>query len=347
MDAFYASIEQRDNPLLQNKPVAVGYAGARGVVASASYEARKFGIRSAMSSQTALKKCPGLIFVASRFDIYKKTSQQIMDIFHEYTDLVEPLSLDEAFLDVTENHKQTRPATWIAKEIKKRIFEETGLTSSAGISFNKFLAKIASDYKKPDGLFVIKPDIAEKFVEQLPIEQFHGIGKVTAERMHRIGVKTGLDLKNKSEDELIHIFGKAGAAYYQYARAIDHREVNPNRIRKSIGAENTFSEDITDIDIAISQLEQIAGDVMERVNKSGFKGRTITLKVKYSDFRIITRSRTLFIPVTDFGTLLDTATGLIKNIKLENGIRLLGLSIKTSDTPQWKDAIQLEIDFNE
>lgn len=225
MDAFFASIEQRDNADYKGKPLAVGYSGARGVVAAASYEARRYGVRSAMASTTALRKCPHLIFVMPRFEVYKSVSRQIMDIFHEYTDLVEPLSLDEAFLDVTENHKQMASATQIAQEIKQKIQETTGLTASAGVSFNKFLAKIASDYNKPNGLFVVKPKDAERFVETLSIEQFYGVGKVTAERMHRLGIKTGADLKQWSEQSLLTKFGKAGHSYYQNARAIDNRPV--------------------------------------------------------------------------------------------------------------------------
>ena len=225
MDAFFASIEQRDNADYKGKPLAVGYSGERGVVAAASYEARRYGVRSAMASKTALRKCPHLIFVMPRFEVYKSVSRQIMEIFHEYTDLVEPLSLDEAFLDVTENHKQMASATQIAQEIKLKIQETTGLTASAGVSFNKFLAKIASDYNKPNGLFVVKPNDAERFVETLSIEQFYGVGKVTAERMHRLGIKTGADLKQWSEQELVTKFGKAGHSYYQNARAIGDRPV--------------------------------------------------------------------------------------------------------------------------
>jgi len=225
MDAFFASIEQRDNPDYRGKPLAVGYPGARGVVAAASYEARQYGVRSAMASKTALRKCPHLIFVLPRFDVYKSVSRQIMDIFHEYTDLVEPLSLDEAFLDVTENFKQMASATQIAQEIKQKITDTVGLTASAGVSFNKFLAKIASDYKKPNGLFVVRPDEAERFVETLVVEQFYGVGKVTAERMHQLGIKTGADLKQWSEQNLVANFGKAGHVYYQNARAIDDSTV--------------------------------------------------------------------------------------------------------------------------
>jgi len=347
MDAFYASIEQRDNPEFQGKPLAVGYSGDRGVVASASYEARKYGVRSAMASKTALRKCPHLIFTSARFDVYKKASRQIMDIFMEYTDLVEPLSLDEAFLDVTENHKGILYATQIAREIKNKINKETGLTASAGVSFNKFLAKIASDYKKPDGLFIIKPKIAETFVENLPIEQFFGVGKVTAKKMHQMGIRNGFDLKMKSETELVDVFGKAGHIYYLNARAIDERAVEPNRIRKSVGAENTFDRDIDSYEELYPELAAIAEDVIRRVKKSSFLGRTITLKVKYADFKIVTRSKTLPLHVTSYETLIDIGSLLLKEVDIENKIRLLGLSIKNSDNNLWgEEAVQLSINFD-
>ncbi|MFR9165285.1 MAG: DNA polymerase IV [Dysgonomonas sp.] len=347
MDAFFASIEQRDNPELRGKPVAVGFPGDRGVVAAASYEARRYGVRSAMSSKAALRRCPQLIFVRSRFDKYKAVSRQIMNIFHEYTDIIEPLSLDEAFLDVTENLKNITSATEVAKEIKARISEETRLTASAGVSFNKFLAKIASDYNKPDGLFVIKPKQAEKFVEQLPIEQFFGVGKITAKKMHRFGIKTGWDLKQRTETELVNLFGKAGHIYYQNARAIDEREVNPNRIRKSIGAENTFETDIDSIGILKNEMKGIAEDVISRIKKNSFLGRTITLKIKYADFKIITRSKTLTEHVTDVDTLYQTGYELLQSIDLSPKIRLMGLTIKTNESQIWTDAIQLELDFKE
>lgn len=346
MDAFYASIEQRDNPEIRNKPVAVGYSGDRGVVASASYEARKYGVKSAMPSKVALRKCPHLIFVSNNFDVYKSVSRQIMDIFHEYTDLVEPLSLDEAFLDVTNNFKNIPSATEVAKEIKRRIFEETSLTASAGVSFNKFLAKIASDYNKPNGLYIIKPQHAEKFVEELPIEHFFGVGKVTGLKMHRLGIKTGWDLKQRSEQQLIQLFGKAGSIYYQNARAIDNRDVNPNRIRKSVGSENTFSTDLDSLQELLSELDIIAQDVTRRIKRSSFMGKTITLKIKYSDFKIITRSKTLPIYVTDYETLFDIGKELLEGIDLTPKIRLMGLSIKTNETQMWSDAVQLEIDFD-
>ena len=347
MDAFYASIEQRDNEEYQGKPLAVGYAGDRGVVAAASYEARKYGVRSAMPSKTALRKCPHLIFVPARFDVYKSVSNQIMDIFLEYTDLVEPLSLDEAFLDVTENHKNIPYATQIAKEIKKKIYEATSLNASAGVSYNKFLAKIASDYKKPNALFVIRPKDAEAFVESLPIERFYGVGKVTAQKMHQLGIKDGLELKSRSEAELVANFGKAGHMYYMNARAIDDRKVEPNRERKSVGAENTFSNDIESLDELAIELDEIAQDVINRIERSGFLGRTITLKAKYADFRIITRSKTLIAAVTDYSTLYNTGFELMKDIDLSAKVRLLGLSIKNVDNVIWHDAIQLSLDFKD
>ena len=348
MDAFYASIEQRDNPELRGKPVAVGYSGERGVVASASYEARRFGVKSAMPSKTALRKCPQLIFIHSRFDAYETASNQIMNIFHEYTDLVEPLSLDEAFLDVTINHKNIPYATVIAQEIKKRILEETSLTASAGVAHNKFLAKIASDYKKPNGIFVIKPKDAELFVENLQIEQFFGVGKITAQHMHQMGIKTGLDLKLKSEQELVSHFGKAGHIYYLNARAIDDRPVEPNRERKSIGAENTFMNDLGSIEEFIPPLKEIAAEVIERIKENNFEGKTITLKVKYVNFKTITRSRTLLSNITDYHTLMEVATDLIKHIDMQEKVRLLGLSIKKNDIPgSISRAIQLTLDFKD
>lgn len=348
MDAFYASIEQRDNPEYRGQPLAVGYSGDRGVVASASYEARRYGVKSAMASKVAIRKCPHLIFVRSRFDVYESVSQQIMDIFFDYTDLVEPLSLDEAFLDVTQNHKNIPYATQIASEIRQRIYEETSLTASAGISFNKFLAKIASDYRKPNGQFLVKPNIAEKFIEELPIEKFFGVGKKTAIKMHQLGIKTGFDLKRKTENELVNIFGKTGHIYYQNARAIDNRVVEANRERKSTGAENTFDRDISSFDELVIELDIIAKEVIDRISKESFDGRTITLKAKYADFKTVTRSKTFTTPISDFTTLYNTGVDLLKNIDIERKVRLLGLSIKKGETPtSWTDAIQLTIDFGD
>lgn len=347
MDAFFASIEQRDNASYRGKPLAVGYSGSRGVVAAASYEARRYGVHSAMSSKIALRKCPHLIFAPSRFDVYKTVSRQIMNIFYEYTDLVEPLSLDEAFLDVTENHKNIFSATQIAKEIKARIFADTGLTASAGVSFNKFLAKIASDYNKPDGLFVIKPKDAEHFVETLAIEQFFGVGKVTAKRMHQIGIKNGFDLKQKREEELVSIFGKAGYFYYKNARGLDDRLVESHRIRKSIGAETTFELDLDSIEDLSFEMGEVAKDVIDRISKRNFRGRTVTLKIKYADFRTISRSKTLATMVTDYPTLYNTGLELLQNVDISPKVRLLGLSIKNIDELGSLDAIQLRINFDE
>lgn len=347
MDAFYASIEQRDNPEYRGKPLAVGYSGARGVVAAASYEARKYGIRSAMASKTALRKCPHLIFVPARFTVYKEVSQQIRDIFFDYTDLVEPLSFDEAFLDVTNDNKNIRSATLIAKEIKQRIHETTGLTASAGISYNKFLAKIASDQRKPNGIFLIKPEDSEQFLEELPIERFFGVGKVTAEKMHSLGIKNGLDLKQFSEAELVRIFGKAGHSYYFNVRGIDDREVEPNRIRKSIGAENTFEYDIDSLTELEDILKDLAEEVTARINRNSFEGRTVTIKAKYADFRIISRSKTLIATVNDFDSLYETGLELLRTIDLTPSIRLLGISVKKPDTIEWKNGMQLKIEFEE
>jgi DNA polymerase-4 len=347
MDAFYASVEQRDFPEYRGKALAVGYSEARGVVATASYEARRFGVRSAMPSKTALRKCPQLIFVPPRFEVYREVSEQIMEIFLDYTDLVEPLSLDEAFLDVTENRKGVSSAVEIAKEIKLRIHEKTGLTASAGISVNKFLAKIASDYRKPDGLFVILPRDAERFVESLEIEHFFGVGKVTAQKMHRIGIHTGADLKMFSEERLVSHFGKAGHTYYENARAIDNREVTPNRVRKSVAAENTFETDLEASTRMTIELYHIARRVWERIEEEKFYGRTITLKIKYTDFEILTRSKTFPSPVDNFRFFWDTAKEMLKHIDTSRKkVRLMGLSISHhEDTQLPPGGIQLKLKF--
>ena len=331
MDAFYASVEQRDNETLRGKPVAVGFSEARGVVSTASYEARKYGVRSAMPSLTARKKCPHLIFVPPRFDVYHQVSGQIREIFLEYTSLVEPLSLDEAFLDVTENHKDNPSATLIAKEIKQKIFEKTGLRASAGVSVNKFLAKIASDYQKPDGFFAILPEDAETFVENLKIERFFGVGKVTAQKMHEHNIFTGYDLKQLSETELVRLFGKAGHDFYLNARGLDYREVNPIRITKSISSEITFLHDKDNLVLLNVELYHLAKEVMERANKEQFYGKTITIKVKYADFRIITRSKTTSLKITDFQFLWKIAKEMMKQIDIsQQPIRLLGLGISNA-----------------
>ena len=348
MDAFFASVEQRDNPDYKGKPLAVGYAGARGVVAAASYEARQYGVRSAMASNTALRKCPQLIFVMPRFEIYKSVSRQIMDIFHEYTDLVEPLSLDEAFLDVTENHMMIASATQIAQEIKQKIRDRTGLTASAGVSFSKFLAKIASDYKKPDGLFVVIPEAAEQFVETLGIEKFYGVGKVTAERMHQLGIRTGADLKQWSEQGLVSNFGKAGHIYYQNARAIDERPVQSQRIRKSVSSETTFEKDMDSYDDLIQELEKVTLDVIHYISKNNYKGRTVSLKIKYADFKIISRSKTFPEFISDYETLFKAGTELLKLVDLSTKVRLIGIGIRNNEEDiNWTNDTQLRIRFKE
>jgi DNA polymerase-4 len=346
MDAFYASVEQRDNEALRGKPVAVGYSEARGVVATASYEARKFGIHSAMPSLTARSKCPQLIFVPPRFEVYHEVSRQIREIFLEYTDRVEPLSLDEAFLDVTVNHKHNPSAGSIAKEIQRRIFEETGLTASAGVSINKFLAKIASDYKKPNGFFVIPPENITGFVENLKIEQFFGVGKVTAKKMHEHRIFTGYDLKQRSEAELVKLFGKAGHTFYQNARGIDDREVEPNRVTKSVSAETTFLKDKDNRILLTVELYHLAKEVMERMNEENFYGRTITIKVKYADFKTITKSKTLFRKITDFYQMWPVAREMMKSVDLSGQpVRLLGFGVGNAGEGAENKHVQLELDL--
>jgi DNA polymerase-4 len=346
MDAFYASIEQRDNPDYQGKALAVGYPEARGVVATASYEARRYGVRSAMASTTALKKCPHLLFAPPRFDVYHAVSDQIRQIFLDYTDLVEPLSLDEAFLDVTENKKENPSATIIAREIKQRIREETGLTASAGVSFNKFLAKIASEYRKPDGLFVVRPQAAEKFVETLKIEQFFGVGKVTAEKMHNHRIYTGADLKKYSEEELVQWFGKAGHQYFLNARGLDYREVEPDRITKSVSAESTFDQDKDSVLHLQLELYQVALEVIKRMEKEQFFGRTVTVKIKFADFKIITRSRTLPEEVKTFQQLWPAAKTILRNTDLGGRkVRLLGLGISNAAESTNRKSIQLQLEL--
>ncbi len=352
MDAFFASIEQRDNEAFRGKPIAVGGSGHRGVVAAASYEARKYGVYSAMPSKLAVRKCPHLIFTPPRFHVYKEVSNQIRSIFLEYTDLVEPLSLDEAFLDVTINHKNIPYAIDVAKEIKQKIWETTNLTASAGVSINKFLAKIASDYNKPNGLYIIGPKKAEKFVEELKIEKFFGIGKKTAERMHQMDIFTGLDLKQRSEEFLTNNFGKFGRLYYLNARGIDNRIVNPNHIRKSVGAEQTFLEDTDDYYVLRDQLMKVVNELFNRIDKMKFKGKTITLKIKYSDFTHISRSKTNANVVEEFVVLEQTAEQLLQQIPLLLKVRLIGLSIKNNEMlaesqSEEKTSLQLEIPFEE
>jgi DNA polymerase-4 len=330
MDAFYASVEQRDNPELRGRPVAVGGARERGVVAAASYEARQFGVHSAMPSITAKRKCPDLIFVKPRFDAYKAISLQIREIFAAYTSIIEPLSLDEAYLDVTENLKGISLATQIAEEIRARIRAETELTASAGVSYNKLLAKLASDHRKPDGLFVITPKMGPSFVETLPVRKFHGIGPATARKMARLGIETGLDLKSQTEGFLQHHFGKAGSYYYRAARGIDERPVRADRIRKSVGAENTFPVDLLTYEAARDALREITEKVWGYCEGSGIRGRTVTLKVKFANFQVITRSRTGQMQVKTLGELEQLGNALLEPLfPVAKGIRLLGISLSS------------------
>jgi DNA polymerase-4 len=332
MDAFYASVEQRDNPELRGRPLAVGYGEARGVVAAASYEARKFGVHSAMPSVTAKRKCPELIFVKPRFDAYRAVSQQIHAIFAEYTPLIEPLSLDEAYLDVTENLKGMEIATEVAEQIRARIRAETGLTASAGVSYNKFLAKMASDQRKPDGLFVITPKNGPAFVEALPVKKFHGVGPATAERMHKLGIETGADLKARDLAFLQQHFGKSGPYFYWIARGVDEREVNPDRIRKSIGAEDTFREDIHDLEAARAGLRPLIDKVWRYCEANGIRGKTVTLKVKWDDFTQITRSKTVVAPVASAIEIAEIVELLVSPIfPAQKGIRLLGVTLSSLD----------------
>jgi len=343
MDAFFASVEQLDNPGLRGKPVAVGGSGERHVVAAASYEARKFGVRSAMPSVIAKRLCPNLIFVRHRFERYQELSDQVFAIFTEYTDVIEPLSIDEAFLDVTTDKKNIGSATMIASEIREEIKKRTGLTASAGISVNKFLAKIASDIKKPDGLFLIPPEEAEKFIENLPVEKFHGIGKVTAEKMHKLGIHNGADLKKWDLPSLVRNFGKTGKFFYDIARGIDDRPVETVNERKSIGTELTYEKDLTTRFELVAELYKVEKELMQRIEYAGTTGRTITLKVKFSDFRQITRSRTLHNYIRDFKTLHKTVTEIRKSLELENTrIRLLGVSVTNLESEQDED-IQLQL----
>jgi DNA polymerase IV len=328
MDAFYASVEQRDDPGLRGKPVAVGGSRERGVVMAASYEARQFGVRSAMASATARRLCPELLFVKPRFDVYKAVSQQIRAIFLEYTPLVEPLSLDEAYLDVTTNLKNIPLASDIAREIRARILERTGLTASAGISYNKFLAKLASDHRKPNGQFVIPPERGEAFVETLPVGRFHGIGPATEAKMKRLGIHTGADLKAQSLEFLTQYFGKAGPWYHAIARGQDERRVVPDRPRKSVGSETTFSQDLDRPKQIEEGVLSVLDDVWGYCERTGISGRTVTVKVKYADFQIVTRSRTLPELVSSRAELERTSVELVRSIfPLEKRIRLLGVSL--------------------
>ncbi len=346
MDAFYTSVEQRDNPSLRGKPVAVGSDRQRGVVAAASYESRRFGVHSAMPSVTAARKCPGLIFVKPRFEVYRQVSEQIREIFYHYTDLVEPLSLDEAYLDITHNKQSVPLATEIAQQIRTEIRQKLNLTASAGISYNKFLAKIASDCNKPDGQYLIHPQHALAFIDQLPIHKFYGIGKVTAGRLLQMGITNGADLRRQELADLIKWFGKHGIYYYHIVRGNDDREVTPDRQLKSISTESTFETDLTGSEEIHEHVLQIAEELLQRMQKKDIRGRTLTLKVKYADFRQITRSRSRSGGIHDRDTLLELASALTNDVlPTPLNIRLLGLGISNLNAPEITIGMQLTLDF--
>lgn len=346
MDAFYASVEQMDNPSLRGKPIAVGGSENRGVVAAASYEARKFGVRSAISGVLAKKNCPELIFVKPRFDRYKEISRKIQKIFLEYTDLVEPLSLDEAYLDVTINKKGNPSASLLAQEIRQRIFNEVGLTASAGISVNKFVAKIASDYNKPNGQKTVNPDEVVSFLEELPIRKFYGVGKVTTEKMYQLGIFTGLELKSKSLEFLEKHFGKSGSFYYNVVRGIHNSEVKSDRITKSVAAEHTFDVNLSSEIFMIEKLDVIAVALEKRLKKHHVAGKTITLKIKYSDFTQQTRSKTLPYFISDKALILEIVKELLYQERMKDSVRLLGISLSNLNTEQKKFVVvQLKFDF--
>lgn len=350
MDAFYASVEQRDHPELRGKPVAVGHAEERGVVAAASYEARRYGVRSAMSSAKARRLCPSLVFVPGRMEVYKEVSRQIHEIFHEYTDLIEPLSLDEAFLDVTENKPGIVLAVDIAREIKQKIRERLNLVASAGVSYNKFLAKIASDYRKPDGLCTIHPDQALEFIARLPIESFWGVGPVTARKMHALGIHNGEQLRACSPERLLREFGKVGAVYYDFARGVDLRPVEAVRIRKSIGCEHTLEKDISQRSSVIIELYHTVVELVSRLEHKDFKGNTLTLKIKFHDFTQITRSVTRPRELTSLDVILPLAKQLLKEVDYEyRPIRLIGLSVSNPREDAGEKGVweQLSFEFGE
>jgi DNA polymerase-4 len=328
MDAFFAAVEQRDDPALRGKPVAVGGSRARGVVAAASYEARAFGVRSAMASVTALRRCPTLVFVRPRFDVYRAVSHQIHAIFAHYTALIEPLSLDEAFLDVTDDARGIGSATAIAQEIRARIRAETGLTASAGVSYNKFIAKLASDQNKPDGLCVIPPRLGAAFVAGLPVKRFRGVGPVTAGRMEALGIVTGADLRTWSLDALRRHFGSSAEYFHDAARGIDDRPVRPDRERKSIGAERTLEQDVIEPDALFAALERVTDAVWQRIEAAGATGRTVTLKIKFSDFRQITRARSTPVPICERAALVAAGRELMAGlVPLPGSVRLIGLTL--------------------
>jgi DNA polymerase-4 len=346
MDAFYASVEQRDNPDLRGKPVAVGGARERGVVAAASYEARKFGVRSAMPSVTAKRQCPDLIFVKPRFEVYKEVSQQIREIFAEHTPIIEPLSLDEAYLDVTENLQGIPLARDVALAIRAKIKQETGLNASAGISYNKFLAKLASDHRKPNGQYVITPEMGPAFVETLAVGKFHGIGPATTARMNSLGLYTGTDMRNQSLEFMQANFGKAGTYYYWISRGVDNREVRANRVRKSVGAENTFSSDLTDFGTMLSELRPLIQKVWRHCEEMGARGRTVTLKVKFADFELISRSRTVSDVVGSYGALESASAELLRALfPLNRAVRLLGISISGFTVGEVQDPEQTALEL--
>ena len=360
MDAFFASVEQRDNPELRGKSIAVGFDGPRGVVSTASYEARKFGVHSAQSIAQAKQRCPGLIIVPCRHEHYKEVSQQIHRIFQEYTDLIEPISIDEAFLDVTHNKKGINLAVDIAQEIKARIKEETQLTASAGISYCKFLAKVASDYRKPDGICTIHPDKALDFIAHLPVEDFWGVGKKTLQKMHFMGIYTGADLRKVSEAHLVEVFGKVGHIFYDFARGIDERPVVTYRERKSVGCEQTFLEDIYTPSAVIIELYHTVLELLTRIDKSGFEGKTLTLKVKFADFTQITRSISQDKILKKKADILSLAKRLLKLVDYSSShpVRLLGLSVSNASSEEAKkedrenstsklEYRELEIEFEE
>lgn len=345
MDAFYASVEQMDNPMLRGKPVAVGGSENRGVVSAASYEARKYGVRSAISGVLAKKYCPEIIFVRPRFDRYREISSKIHKIFHEYTDLVEPLSLDEAYLDVTQNKKGNPSASLLAQEIRFRILNEVGLTASAGISVNKFVAKIASDVNKPNGQKTVNLDEILDFLEQLPIRKFYGVGKVTTEKMYQLGIFTGLDLKSKSLEFLEKHFGKSGAFYYNVVRGIHNSEVKAHRITKSVAAEHTFDVNLSSEIFMLEQLDKIASSLERRLKKHNISGKTVTLKIKYSDFTQQTRSKTMPYFISDKSLIIEIVEELLYQEKMKDSVRLLGISLNNLNTEE-KKAVVVQLKFS-
>lgn len=345
MDAFYAAVEQMDRPELKRLPIAVGGSSKRGVVSAASYEARKFGVRSAISGALAKKLCPNLIFVPPRFERYKEISTKIRALFLEYSDLVEPLSLDEAYIDVTTNKKGLQSATVIATEIRSRIKSEIGLTASAGISVNKFIAKVASDYNKPNGQKTVPPEEVLGFLEALEIRKFHGIGKVTAKKMYDLGVFTGLDLKQKSLAFLRENFGKSGAYYFNIVRGIHSSPVKPNRTRKSLAAEHTFSKNLSSEIFLVDKIDQISTEVSRRLKRINIAGKTLTLKIKYSDFSLQTRSKTLPFYISEKELILEYSKLLLFQERLQNSVRLVGISISNLNTNNDKKDIKKDVSF--